>query len=340
MTTLARVGEFGFIDAIANLAAPSSPVTSVKIGIGDDAAVVAGFRSTLLTTDTMTAGVHFEPAWIAPRALGRRAFRVAVSDIAAMGGTPRYALLSLAMPPDYEVAAGRALVAGLVADAESVGAVLVGGNVSRSKIVSITVTVVGEGPRRPLARDRARPGDAVLVTGTVGDAAAGVELLGRGVDSGALVEAYRRPPLRIDVGRALAGAGAVRAMIDVSDGVGRDLHHICRASKVSAVIDPAALPLSRMMKAATASRPARSRAAAGRAHRLAHPALRYALGGGDDYELLFTVPAKLIERVESLCAKHGCVVSRIGEIVAGARVSSVLDPSGRVIDGAGYTHFE
>ncbi len=333
MATLARVGEFALIDAIKRLAAGRG--TGVRVGIGDDAAVVRGFDATALTTDTLTETVHFERDWLKPRQLGRRGFRVAVSDLAAMGAIPRYLLLSLSLPITYRLQDATDLAAGLVRDAASVATVLVGGNVSRADLISLTVTVMGEMRSAPVTRSAARPGDAVFLSGPVGGAAAGVELLAGGCRSGALVEAFRRPPLRVALGGALAGSGNVHAMIDVSDGVAQDLGHICEASGVSAQLDVAALPIPAALRRASdaggSTGPARPR--------LRRPALAYAAGGGDDYELLFTASPRAQAELIRVCAEHGCVLTRVGAVTSRDVRRRVVDLAGNDIGNVGYKHF-
>ena len=246
MPTLDSTGEFAFIDAIERIA--GEPARNVVVGIGDDAAVVRTGPRTAISTDTLTEGVHFERDWLAPEALGRRAFRVAVSDLAAMGAGADYVLLSLTLVPSVPLRDACAIVRGLVRDARACQAQLIGGNVSRGRCLGLTVTVVGDAESRAVTRNGARPGHLIAVTGALGDAAAGVELLAAGRRRGGLIDAYRRPPLRIDIGRALVRRGLATAMIDVSDGLVQDLGHLCRASGTGARLDLEALPLSAALK--------------------------------------------------------------------------------------------
>jgi thiamine-monophosphate kinase len=315
----------------------------VTVGIGDDAAVVACGGSTLLTTDTQREGVHFRREWLSPRELGRRALRVAVSDIAAMGGTPRYVLLSFGAPARLDARWARSVIAGLVAEAARCGAVLVGGNVARDEKVSLVVTIVGAVVHGPLLRSGARAGDTLWVSGPLGDAAAGVELLAGGARRGRLVAAYRTPPLRLELAQAIARRKLATAMIDVSDGLVHDLGHLCRASDVRVRLDPVAVPVSTEL-----SRAARPRSISKRGRRrtdgfgvrLARGASAYALGGGDAYELLFTVGNDVSDAtVLRLCAKYGAAAARIGVVETARRGPRVIDPAGRAIEAAGYTHF-
>jgi thiamine-monophosphate kinase len=324
------VGEFELIEAVERLVAGAKTSRGVRIGIGDDAAYVRGSARELVTTDSLVEGVHFERDWLSPAALGRRAFRVAVSDIAAMGGRPRYALLSLGLPADYPLADVRRVAGGFIDDAGVVGTVLVGGNVSRGPVLSLSVTVIGRAVGRVLRRCNAHEGDAIVVTGTLGDAAAGVAQLRAGDRRGTLVEAYRSPPLRLEAGARLSRANDVTAMIDVSDGLAQDLGHICKASRVDARVDTALVPLSPALRRTT-------RDAAKRKNR--PEPLERALAGGDDYELLMTVGRgdAGVNRVLSTCKRAGVQATVIG-VVRGARGGGrVFDLHGNALAG-GWDH--
>jgi thiamine-monophosphate kinase len=336
MPRLSQVGEFGFIEEIARLAG-AAPSRGASVGIGDDAAVVRCSAQTLLTTDTQREGVHFELDWLSARQLGRRAFRVAVSDIAAMGGEPRYVLLSLGAPARMDADWMRRMVAGLIADAGGCGAALVGGNMSADEKLSLVVTVVADASSRPVLRSAAKVGDQVWVTGPLGAASAGVELLGRGVRRHALLSVYRTPPLRVSLGRALASSGVASAMIDVSDGLVQDLGHLCLASEVSVRLDTDAVPVAAgVLRAAGDLVSSRSTDP----QRLGHDAPAYALGGGDDYELVFTARSRTSEHaVRSLCARHESHAVRIGTVVKRHGRSAVHDAHGRALEVERYQHF-
>jgi thiamine-monophosphate kinase len=321
--SLARLGEFPFIDAIAAHAVGKGSRRGVVVGIGDDAAQLNLARDAVVTVDALVEGVHFRRAWLAPRELGRRAFRVAVSDIAACGATPRFVLLALAAPASYPAHDALALVRGLVDDAHTVGVSLVGGNVTRSDELALTVTVIGEAGRRFLRRDGAKVGDVIYVSGPLGGAARAVRALERATGSarrkrpaGVALAAYRKPPLRVAAGRALAACRHLGAAIDVSDGLAQDLGRMCRSSKVSAELDEAAVPA-------------------------AYGATRDdALFGGDDYELLFTARAGAASQraVYAACQSAGCRAIPIGRIVA--RTSApVVSQRGRRPLAGGYAHF-
>ena len=335
MKSLAAVGEFPFIEAIRRIAAASSERCGdtrrrIVLGIGDDAACVRLRRDAVVTVDCVVEGVHFRRDWARPPDLGLRAFRAAVSDLSACGAEPRFALLALTMPPAYSVKEALGFVRGLVRDAEGVGVALVGGNVSAAPLFTATLTIIGEAGPRVLRRDAARAGDVIYVTGPLGGSAAGVALLARGIVRGPLQAIYRRPPLRVAAGRALARLSGIGAVIDVSDGLVQDLSHVCDASGVSAAIDVPSVPMPRALIRAGAER--------GVGH-VADPR-RLALAGGEDYELLLTVRAKTAQsgRVEKLLAASGCSAHCIGRVVRRRRDAVVDAATGSALAG-GFTHF-
>ena len=282
--------EFQLIDLFTR-ALPRSG-EGVVIGVGDDAAVLRPPRGEVLcaTADALVEDVHFDRRF-APEDVGWKALAVNLSDLAAMGARPLWALVALAVTG--REAPGRLvrIARGLGACARRHGVAVAGGNVTRARELSLTVTVLGAAaPGRVLRRSGARPGDVLLVSGTVGDAALG---LARGA-APALAARQRRPRPRLALGRALAGVAS--AAIDVSDGLVQDLGHVCDASGTGATVRLAAVPLS----------PAYRRAVQGRADRLAP-----ALGGGEDYELLLAVPP---ERVPGALAAARRVRTRLTAI--------------------------
>jgi thiamine-monophosphate kinase len=328
--SLAAVGEFELIAAIRRIA-ESHRHHGVVLGIGDDAACVRVRGDAVLTVDSMVEGVHYQRDWLTPRELGSRLLRITVSDLAATGATPRFALLALGMPPSLLMRDATAFVRGLVAETERVGAALVGGNVTAAPVFTASLTLVGEAGPRLLRRDAARVGDVVYLSGPVGAAAAGVAALLAGDRGGPLHAAYRRPPLRVESGKALARAADVGAVIDVSDGLVQDLSHVCRASKVSAALDVASIPLA----------PALRRAVGGRGrNRALHDPLRYALAGGDDYELLFTLRPKAAAagKVDAALTRTGCRPRPIGRIVRRLSDPVVDEHDGTPLAG-GFDHF-
>ena len=318
--------EFDLIETIR--ARAGAQHQDVALGIGDDAALLepAPGMQLVACTDTLNAGVHF-PHGTAPEAIGWKALAVNLSDLAAMGATPAWALLALSLP-QADSAFVDALAAGLALLAAQHGVALVGGDTTRGPL-ALTVTALGQVPAgAALLRGGARVGDAVLVTGTLGDAAAGLALAqGRlSALAPAVARVLRRrldyPQPRVAAGIALRGLAS--ACIDLSDGLLADLGHVCTRSGVGAEVDLEALPLSAALQAALAPADAR----------------QLALAGGDDYELCCSVPPGRLDAALSALRAVGCTGHVIGRITADAGVR-VLDARGDPVTPArrGYEHF-
>lgn len=339
--TLAALGEFGFIDRIA---ASVTPGAGVVTGIGDDAAVTAltpGMQL-LTSTDMLLEDVHFRRAWHDPYRLGRKSLAVNVSDIAAMGGLPRWATLSLAIPADLPLDFLDEFTCGFLAMAAEQGVALTGGDTcsSRSGLV-ISVTIMGEQrPELIVRRSGARPGDEIWVTGTLGDAALGLALLEGGFGSARqpgnplshvegnnyLISRLLDPSPRVAAGRALAEAGLATAMIDVSDGLVADFEHIADLSAVGGTINVEALPLSTFFHAWAASTPV---------FPWHHP-----LTGGEDYELAFTASPADREKIVELMKKCGIGATPVGIVTASPGVAAVRpDGSAYLPEIQGFNHF-
>jgi thiamine-monophosphate kinase len=333
--TLRQLGERGLI-ARARRRQPSPPA-DVLVGIGDDAAAIAWPGGTLLlTTDTLVEDVHFRGRTTTLRALGQKALAVNLSDIAAMGGEARVALLALALPARTSVADVDELYAGIDDMAKRHGVALVGGDtcLSPDRLV-LTLTVAGRVDGQPVLRSGARPGDVVLVTGTLGAAAAGLAVLEREAGggpplpetvTGPLVAAHRTPTPRLAEGRAARAAGAT-AMIDLSDGLATDLGHIAEESGVGAEVRLATLPL------ADATRRA--------AELLGARATTWGVAGGEDYELCLTArPDRARDVARRITAETGTPVTAIGEIRPAGDGVLFVDQHGQRVDvGPGFEHF-
>lgn len=297
------------------------------LGIGDDAAALVPGSGcvTLITSDMLLEDVHFDLSFCDAESLGRKSLSVNLSDLAAMGAHPRQFLLGIALPAAVSVEFMDGFMAGILEQAERFGATLVGGDTCASKGgLAISITALGEQrPELVLKRSGAAVGDLVCVTGTVGDAAAGLEELRRGVRGGFLVSRQLDPTPRVAAGVALAESRLATALIDVSDGVLADLGHICELSGVGAMIDLEALPLSEEY-----------RAVCGSDHALA-------LSGGEDYELLFCIAREKTAEVRELFGSLSVRVSVIGEIVEGEGVKVVAaDGSLYTPKKAGFNHFQ
>jgi thiamine-monophosphate kinase len=329
---VSELGEFGLIDRLAEMADslrdnrfPSW--RNLIIGIGDDAAAWRCEGGTqLATVDSLVQGVHFPSAVDSWADLGWKSLAVNLSDIAAMGGLPRYALVALSLPGDTEADSVIEMYRGMLELAQPFGVAVVGGNISAAPQITITITVLGDSPAEDglLTRDAARPGDRIAVTGSLGGAAAGLRLLETNppldpLSAGALRRAFWRPNPRVAEGRLLVGAG-IKAAIDISDGLAADLGHICEASRVGARIDTSLVPLAAVALAAFGA-----------------AALEMAVTGGEDYELLFTGGDAAIRAVHQ---KAACPVTIIGDITS-ARGVLLQDGNGRTIEyqKRGWQHF-
>jgi len=301
-------GEF---ELIARLCAKLPLSRRTILGPGDDCAILAPSRlPQLVTIDSMVEGVHFKLKWGTPQALGARALEVNLSDIAAMGGAPAACVVNLAVRPGLDAAFFDRLYAGLRKAAAAARVDIVGGNITRADQFAITIALIGEVRGNALRRDAARPGDALYVTGTVGDAAAGWRILdgklaARGAVRSFLVGRFLNPSARIAAGLKLARMRPAPAAIDVSDGLWQDLGHILERSRVGAEVTPDAIPRSPAYRT------------------LMGDDLELALGGGDDYELLFCMKPRLSDA--ALSRRLGVPVHRIGTIVKGMRAILLPD---------------
>ena len=274
--TIAQTGEFGLI---ARVTARLRPPAGCLLGPGDDAAVTAAPDGRVVAaTDVLVEGRHFRRDWSSARDVGHRAAAANLADIAAMGATGTALLVALCAPPDLEATWAEELADGLAAEAEVVGAGVVGGDMSASPTLTIAVTALGDlGGRPPVRRDGARPGDVVAVAGRIGYAAAGYTVLSRGFRSPKLlVEAYRRPVVPYPAGPQAARLGAT-AMIDVSDGLVADLGHVAAASGVRVDLHRDALEVPDTLRDTAAA--------------FAVDPYSWILAGGDDHALVATFPA-------------------------------------------------
>ena len=327
---LSRLGEFGLIERVRR-ATPKS--RGVLLGIGDDAAWVASkFGSLLITSDLLIEGVHFDLKWTSLFALGYKAVAVNLSDIAAMGGTPAYLILSLGIPAKFRSEEIDEFYRGIRSLAKKNGVALVGGDTNLADSLLISACLIGHAPYRPVTRAGAKIGDDVYVTGTIGDAALALKLLKskspqpeRG-PAAYLLARHHRPTPKVAAGTLLARERLATAMIDVSDGLLQDLGHICKVSKIGAVLWEEKLPLS-----------AAYRALCGK------EGTRPALTGGEDYELLFCAPPRNRSRIAKL--QHGTadlVMTRIGTCVSARTGITVLDSAGKPLSirAEGHDHFK
>ncbi len=313
------LGEFGLIERLRQALGEPGDERLVA-GIGDDAAVWrsdAGFA--VATTDTMVAGVHFLPGEVAWRDVGWKALAVNVSDVAAMGAAPSFALVTLCVPPETPVGDVDELYAGLRECADTYGVTVAGGDVVASPAFTITVALSGdvatrgEGTPALLRRDGARAGDAIAVTGSLGGSAGGLRVLTDGVArtdaAERLIARHMRPYPRVDAGRAAVSAGAACA-IDISDGLVQDLGHVCEASGLSAELWLPKVPLDDALLAT-----------------FPDDAVTLAATGGEDYELILVAPEDVLKRAEVML---GTPLPIVGVMREGTGVR-VLDAAGREV---------
>jgi thiamine-monophosphate kinase len=338
-----RQGEFALIQSLR--ARFESKDAGLIRGIGEDAAIIKTPSRdwTVLTTDLLTEGVHFNLATSSLEEVGYRAAVANLSDIAAMGALPRYLLVAVAIPPGIPTADIQRLYRGLIRACRPYQVHLAGGDTSASRqglFISITLTGTVEAGRA-LRRDGAAPGEWLYVTGTLGDSRAGLMILtaaNRGAARAAarsprtagdrfLVRRHQRPSARIAEGRWLVTKRLATAAIDLSDGLAGDLRHLCEQSRVGAELNRAALPIS----------PSCSTFA--RVHGLDSTDL--ALSGGEDYELLFTVRPQDQSRLEREAARIGYHYTCIGQMkpaAFGVRIRAA-DGSLRPLTAGSYEHF-
>ncbi len=311
------------IERIGRRLAPGrrrAPAT-LRLGIGDDAAILRpGARSDwVVSTDFSLENVHFRLDTHPPRAIGYRALARAASDLAAMGAHPEFFLLSLSLPQRHTGRWLDQMLSGMAHAARQLRLSLIGGDTTRWPMVAIAITVIGRSRRgRAVRRDGARPGDHLYVSGRLGAAALGLALIsagGRGAARGRrnarLLRPHLYPSIPLDLGIRLAESRLASAMMDLSDGLSTDLARLTRASRVGARIFADRLPAVRIPAALA---------------RLGLDPLKLALDGGEDYGLLFTVPASRAAEVPR--AFRGTTITRIGEIVPGRAI--------RLVDAAGH----
>lgn len=326
------MGEFDLLAKVRERLPPPGP--RVLVGSGDDAAVTLPSGATATSIDALVEGVHFRREWATPGEIGHKALAVALSDLAAMGAAPGEAYVALGAPEGFGEPECLQLIDGILALATATGTTLAGGDVTRAPILTLAITVVGHaaGAGDLVQRGGAQPGDALVLTGEIGGAAAGLLLLERpelatAIDPAAAgrLRARQIEPLpRLAEGRALAGAGA-RSMIDLSDGLGGDAPHVARASGCALRIDAGALPLQAGVAAV--------------AEAAGLDPLELAASGGEDYELLAALPRGRLEDAKAKIEESGGPpLSQVGEVVAGEGVEIRLS-GGSLLGTRGFDQF-
>ncbi|MBR5856103.1 MAG: thiamine-phosphate kinase [Bacteroidales bacterium] len=314
-------GEFGFIDSIKK----QFKVPAGVLGIGDDCAVIPSEGGELIySTDMLMEGIHFLRGAASPEDIGWKSLAVNLSDIAAMGGAPVASFLSIALPKDAQGEWAERFIAGYAELSKKFNVPLLGGDTTSSlRDIAINVGVMGHMPLgKSLKRSGAIVGHSIYVTGTLGDSAGGLQAILKGFETDvsvdALLQSHIRPYPRINEGKELSNTDLVGAMMDISDGIASDLRHILKASNVGAVVDLDSIPLSGSLVSVC--------------DRYGMDATMLAIGGGEDYELLFTAPDKIEKHLQF-------PVYKIGEITSGNEL--VWRSNGKTVDWdiTGFKHF-
>lgn len=316
--TLSELGEFGLISKLMDQTLEKLPIGYV--GAGDDCAVIPvappGLGFQLVTTDTMVEGRHFRRDFSSAFEVGWKLLAVSLSDVAAMGGVPKYAVIGISLPSDLPVDWVVECYEGVRTLARRFQVHIVGGDTVEAKELSLSLTLFGESLIKPLLRSGASPGDDIWVSGEIGCAGAGLKLLlepsvafqEHGDEK--FIQAHRKPEPRVELGALLLANGLATSAIDVSDGLFKDLGHILGQSKVFGELHLESVPIPERVSADILG-------------------LYASFSAGDDYELLFTSPFELRNRIESLTGEGIPKLTRIGKVIP--EVQAVEDEGQRII---------
>ncbi len=325
---VSQAGEFELVTILDRIANETTFDSNLILGIGDDAAAwQCGESVQLGTADMLVEGIHFSLDAISWHDLGWKSLAVNISDIAAMGGTPVYALISLGMPADTDVEQVNEMFRGMTKIAHKFAMSIVGGDTTESPVLTISPAVIGKTKNdRLMTRSGAIPGDLIAVTGNLGTSAAGLKILQEKLQFDSetdliLREVHFRPSPRVKEGQMLSQCG-VKAAIDISDGLVADLTHICQTSRVSARIFTESIPIHQSVRTC-----------------FPDEAISLALAGGEDYELLFTAPKDIITKIE---LSSSLAITIIGEIADEKSESVIiLDENGKqiILSKTGWEHF-
>jgi thiamine-monophosphate kinase len=307
------IGEFGLIDRITR----KPKRKNILVGIGDDAAVFKKEKDLqVLTTDCLVEGDHFRREWFTPIQIGMKAIEINVSDIAAMGAIPKYVLVSMALPNNLDVEFVDGIYDGMWKTCDKYRIEIIGGNMTHCENIVISITLTGEVDKKNLSlRSGAKPGDFIFVSGHLGNGRAGLRIFQEGFEGFDRVrKSYLEPEAQIKT--ALDISPYVSSMIDVSDGLAPEVKHICTQSKCGAKIYKEKVPISEEVRAV--------------AKRLGEDEYDYALFGGEDFELVYTVSNDKLEKVKGFL---------VGEIVKNKKISLYFKGEEIPIVDKGYDHF-
>jgi thiamine-monophosphate kinase len=307
------IGEFGLIDKITKK--PKNK--NVLVGIGDDAAVIKIEKGLqILTTDCLVEEDHFRREWFSPKQIGMKAIEINVSDVAAMGGIPKYVLVSLCLPQDLDVDFVEGMYKGMWKTCDKYNIEIIGGNMTHSKKIVISITLTGDVDKKNLClRSGAKPGDFIFASGHIGNGRAGLRVFQKKLKGFEEVRKnYLEPKANLET--ALKIAPFVNSMIDVSDGLAPEVKHICDESKCGAIIYKNKIPISDEVR--------------GVASKLEEDEYDYALFGGEDFELVYTVPKECLNKIKGYL---------IGEITKDRQTRLSFGGKEKLISKKGYDHF-
>lgn len=312
MTKIRDIGEFGLITRITK-----KPVDkNIIVGIGDDAAVIKTNNLLVLTTDCLVEGDHFRKQWFTPKQIGMKSIEINVSDIAAMGAVPKFVLVSLVLPKNIDVDFVEGIYQGMWKTCEKYKIEIIGGNMTQGENIVISVTLTGEVKEKSLSlRNGAKPGDFIFTTGYLGYGRAGLRLFQNNLEGFKKVrDSYLEPKAQLK--KALKLAPFVNSMIDVSDGLASEIKHICDESKLGAIIYKNKIPIADEVIEI--------------ANKLDEDFYDYALFGGEDFELVFTVSKENIDKVDGFL---------VGKITRTKKIKLSSNGKETLINKNGYDHF-
>jgi len=313
MTKIKDIGEFCLIEKITK----KTKDKDVLVDIGDDAAVVKiteGLQ--VLTTDCLVEFDHFRKEWFTPKQIGMKSIEINVSDVAAMGAVPRFALISLGLPKDIEVYFVEEMYQGMWKSCSKYNMEIIGGNMTHSQQIFISVTLTGDVDKKNLSlRNGAKPSDYIFVSGYLGNGRAGLRLFQENVEGFDNVRKdYLEPKAQLKT--ALKLAPYVNSMIDISDGLASDITHICEQSKCGAIIYKDKIPIKNEVRQV--------------AKKLGEDEYNYALSGGEDFQLVYTVSKNNLNKINGIL---------IGEITKDKKIKLVSNAGEKLIKEKGYDHF-
>jgi thiamine-monophosphate kinase len=333
MIAVEEIGEDRLIEIFS--AEAGSPGSKVIVGNGDDAAAwfVEPSQCSVITTDSLVENVHFDLSYATPHQVGRKLIAVNLSDIAAMGATPRYVLLSVSLPGGTSVDVAKGIANGIREQCRAFGVAIIGGNTTRTfGPIHLTATVIGRAqPEELVTRRGTQVGDAIFVTGTLGAARAGLHFaqqkqkIPRGDYRNELLEALVDPAPRVKAGRTLAKAEVLHAMCDVSDGLGKDLRRLLLPERLGARLDANRLPISPQV------------AQYAQEAKLNKDLI--ALEGGEDYELLFTAAPEDEKLIRDTCTAAATPVTMIGTVTVKPEIEVVMSDGNVLPVPGGFDHF-